>query len=248
MPLPLFHADELEGQRRFRNIDHQTHEPIPPDEYDARRMVAAYYAQIELLDDQVGRLLDALEASGERENTVVVFTSDHGEMLGDHGLRLKGCRFYDGAVRVPLIISWPGHFVQGVVSEALVELVDVMPTLLEAAGLVVPEHVQGRSLRPILAGDAAPDRHRDFVRCEYHDAIVQPDGSHANMIFDGRYKLVVYHGHGVGELYDQQEDPYEFHNLWDERATEPVRWRLMTQLFDALMLDIDPGQPRVAPY
>jgi arylsulfatase len=192
--------------------------------------------------------LDALEQAGEREKTIIVFTSDHGEMLGDHGLRLKGCRFYDGAVRAPLIVSWPGHVLQNERSDAMVELIDLMPTLLEAAGLAAPTHVQGKSLWGLLCGQADLHRHRAFVRCEYHDAIELPNASHANMIFDGRYKLVVYHGQGVGELYDQESDPEEFHNLWDDVASQSVKWQLMAQLLDATMLATDPGQPRVGPY
>lgn len=248
MPLPLFRPEELDSQRAFAGIDHQTRIPIAPESFDARRMVAAYYAQIELLDDQIGRLLHVLEEAGERENTLIIFTSDHGEMLGDHGLRLKGCRFYDGAVRVPLVISWPGRFGQGEQSDALVELIDLMPTLLDAAGLPTPAHVQGQSILPLLTGRADLHRHRDFVRCEYHDAIQLPDGSHANMIFDGRHKLVVYHGHGIGELYDHQTDPKEFVNLWDDPTSETVKWKLVATLFDAAMLATDPGQVRVGPY
>ncbi len=86
--------------------------------------------------------------------------SDHGEMLGDHGLRLKGCRFYEGLVHVPLIVSWPGQLRAGLRSAALVELLDLAPTLLEATGLPIPAHMQGRSLLPLLAGQAEPDRHR----------------------------------------------------------------------------------------
>ena len=94
---------------------------------------AAYYAMIELIDDNVGRMLECLERSGQRENTIVIFMSDHGEMLGDHGLLLKGCRFYEGLARVPLIISWPGRFLEGARRSALVELLDIAPTLLEMA-------------------------------------------------------------------------------------------------------------------
>jgi len=248
MPLPLWRESDLSLQRAFRGIDHQTLEPVPPDSYEARRMVAAYYAQIELIDDQVGRLLDALEASGQRENTLVIFHSDHGEMLGDHGLRLKGCRFYEGAVHIPLIISWPGRIVQGVVSDALVELTDLTPTILEALGLPIPADMQGISLWPILSGIKDPSNHRPFVRCEYHDALARPHASHANMIYDGRYKLCVYHGHEIGELYDLSSDPQEFHNLWHETSAQPIKQRLLKLLFDAIMLDTDPGQPRVGRY
>ena len=248
MPLPLFQPEELESQFDFEGIDHQTEMPLSPYDYDARRMVAAYYAQIELIDEQVGRMLDILEASGQRQNTIVLFMSDHGEMLGDHGLVLKGCRFYEGAVHVPLILSWPGRFCQGRRSDALVELTDIVPTLLEVIALPAAENVQGRSLLPILTGQADPDRHRDFVRCEYHDALDRPYASHANMIYDGRYKLVVYHGHKIGELYDLREDPDEFHNLWDKPSARAIKHGQMKRLFDAVMLATDEGQPRAGRY
>ena len=170
---------------------------------------------IELVDDQFGRLLDALEAAGQAERTVVVFTSDHGESAGDHGLTQKGCRFFDGLTRVPLIWRWPGRFVAGLRSDALVELTDIAPTLLEIAGLPVPEETQGRSLLPILRGAAPSDEHRDYVRCEYLDAVDFPGHTRATMYRNRRWKLNVYHNHGLGELYDMQADPHEFDNLWD---------------------------------
>ena len=222
--------------------------PIDPGTYDARRMVAAYYAQIELIDDQVGRMLDALEASGQRENTIVIFTSDHGEMLGDHGLLWKGCRFYEALVHVPLIFSWPGHFQAGLCSDALVELTDIVPTLYEAIGMAIPASVQGKSLVPLLTGQVPPNVHRDFVRSEYHDALDRPHASHANMLFDGRYKLVVYHGQPVGELYDLEDDPHEFRNLWDDPNAQEAKYERMKRLFDAVMLATDEGQPRVGRY
>ena len=248
MPLPLFRPQELESQLGFEGIDHQTQQPLDPQSYDAQGMVAAYYAQIELIDDQVGRMLDALDASGQRDNTVIIFTSDHGEMLGDHALVNKGCRFYEGAVHIPLIVSWPGHFQAGLRCEGLTELTDIVPTLLEVTGLPVPEDIHGKSLLPILTGQADPGHHRDFVRCEFHDALARPFASHANMIFDGRYKLVVYHGREIGELYDLQQDPDEFQNLWGDANASAVKYDLMKCIFDAVMLATDPGQPRVGLY
>lgn len=248
MPLPLFREEELQGQRRFGGVDHQTETPTSPHTYNARRMVAAYYAEVELIDDQVGRMLDALEESGQRENTIVIFASDHGEMLGDHGLLWKGARFYEGAVHVPLIVSWPGHFRTGLRSDALVELADLVPTLLDVIDLPVSPHVQGKSLLPVLTGAAPSDAHRDFVRCEYHDALDRRHASHANMLRNDRYKLVVYHGQEVGELYDLQEDPDEFVNLWDEPAMQTLKLDLLKRLFDAVMLAVDEGDERVGRY
>ena len=117
---------------------------------------------IKLIDDQVGRILAALEESDERENTIVIFTSDHGETLGDHGLILKGCRFYEGLTRVPLIWSWPGAFRAGVRSPALVELTDIAPTLLDVCGLPLPNYMTGRSLLPILSGHQPPAKASRF--------------------------------------------------------------------------------------
>ncbi len=260
MPGPLFRQSDIEQQEKLAGVDFQSsvrspdaldiRDPLQPERgraADGRVLQAAYCAMIKQIDDQVGRMLAALEALGQRENTVVIFTSDHGEMLGDHGLIQKGCRFYDGLVRVPLIFSWPGQFAKDVRSDALVELLDKTPTIMELAGLEPPERMQGRSLLPMLRGEAPLCHHRDFVRCEYYDALDEPDGSFATMYRDERYKLVVYHGHDLGELYDLEEDPEEFENMWDEPEAQPVKLKIIQQSFDASMLAMDRGSPRVGP-
>ncbi|MBI1293745.1 sulfatase-like hydrolase/transferase [bacterium] len=272
MPGPLFRESDLETQRKLAAVDFQS-EARRPDELDikspivprsplnadwldargggdrnARTLQAAYYAMIKLIDDQLGRILDALEASGQREKTVIIFMSDHGETLGDHGLIQKGARFYEGLVRVPLIISWPGHFAQGKVSRALVELTDLAPTLLELAGQPVPTHMQGRSLLPLLTGTGDDASHRFFVRSEYFDALDHADHTFATMYRDHRYKLVVYHGHELGELYDLDEDPNEFTNLWDDPDHAAIKSILLLRSFDASMRGIvDVGTERIGP-
>ena len=268
MPDPLFRDSDLEQQRKLAGIDFQSKvarpealdigDPILPrtphdtgyraDDYspgarDAWTLKAAYYAMLKLIDDQFGRLLGALDAAGQLDNTLVIYSTDHGESLGDHGLIEKGCRFYEGLVRVPLIFSWPGQVKAGLQSDALVELMDIAPTLLEAAGLDIPEHVQGRSLWPLLTGRA--EQHKDFVRSEYFDAIQAADHSRATMYRDRRHKLVVYHGHGLGELYDLDNDPGEFDNLWD--SEKDLRHELVAKSFDATMLAEDLGPTRMGP-
>ena len=126
---------------------------------------------IRQIDDQFARILRELERTGQRDNTVIIFTSDHGESLGDHGLLWKGCRFYEGLVRVPLIFSHPGHMKEDLRSDALVELVDMSATMLDLGGVDLPEAFQGRSLLPILTGESNPRYHRSFVRSEYYDAV-----------------------------------------------------------------------------
>ena len=267
---PLFRESDLAQQEKLQAIDFQSkgrhpdeldirspviprtptrglHESESAGKRDAKTLIAAYYAMIKLIDDQLGRIISALEETGQRDNTLIIFTSDHGETLGDHGLIQKGCRFYEGLVRVPLIFSWPGYVKSGQKSDALVELRDIAPLLMELAGIEVPERMQPHSLSPMLSGDQPPDEHRDFVRCEYYDALDQADGTFATMYRNRRYKLVVYHGHGLGELYDLQEDPDEFDNLWDNPDHADVKLDLMQRSFDASMLAMDRGPERIGP-
>lgn len=273
MPGPHFEDSDIAAQDKLAAIDFQSkardpheldinHPILPkslkpgesdpggrsPGERDAWTLQAAYYAMIKLVDDNVGRLLDALDDLGLAEDTIVIFTSDHGETLGDHGLIQKGCRFYEGLVRVPLIWRWPGHIAAGVRRTALVELLDKAPTILDLAGLPIPEHMQGRSLRPLVEDASAPDRHRPFVRTEYYDALDLPDGSRATMIRTDRYKLVVYHGHGLGELFDLEADPWEHNNLWDDPAHAVLRAELVQLSFDATVATFEHGSPRIGPY
>lgn len=251
MPGPYFRDSDLDQQRRLAMVDFQG-EACRPEQMEARLQQARYYAMISQIDDQFARILRTLDETGQRDNTVVIFTSDHGEALGDHGLIQKGCRFYEGLVRVPLILSWPGHFAAGLRSQGLVELLDLTATIVELAGLPQPEYMQGRSLVNILSGKAEPDRFRDFVRCEYFDAL-DPEftggtGTFATMYRDARHKLSVYHGHGIGELYDLEADPWEFENLWDDAAHRALRSELMHASFDAhVLLTTDVGSRRIAP-
>ena len=253
VPEPLYRESDVENQHRLST--HVFQGPCnKPGELEQREK-ASYYGMIELIDRNVGRMLDELERSGQRENTIVIFTSDHGDMLGDHGLRAKGCRLYDGLVRVPLIVSSPGRVEQGLVSDALVELTDIAPTLAELAGVPL-EWTQGESLWPILRGDAPPDNHRDFVRTEFYDVldmtwgrdVPAPAPSYATMYRDKRYKLNVFHGNEYGELYDMQNDPNEFVNLWEDPEYAELKCRLMKLSFDASIVITDPGSVRIGRF
>ena len=246
LPDPPFRPTDLATGAALAGVEFQT-TARHPEEYRTRSLRAAYLAMIELADAQIGRVLDALDEFGQRDNTVVVFTSDHGDMQGDHGLLRKGCRFYEGLVRVPLIWRWPDRVRAGLRSEALVELTDIVPTLLDAVGLAPGRLVTGRSLLPLMTGAAPRQPHRDFVRAEFYDA--QGHGATgrrmnvATMYRDARWKLVVYHSHGVGELYDLNDDPHEFVNLWDERSLAATKLRLLEASFASTAMDGDLGPP-----
>jgi arylsulfatase A-like enzyme len=186
------------------------------------------------------------------ENTVIIFTSDHGEALGDHGLMYKGCRFYEGLVRVPLIFSWPGQFQQNLTADGLVEMLDMTSTIVELAGLEQPMYMQGRSLLPILKGDADPAHFRMFVRSEYFDALdtyfTGGTGTFGTMFRTKRYKLCMYHNKDLGELYDLETDPWEFDDLWDSPPHQEIKHKLIEDSFNAhVNLTTDMGSRRIAP-
>ena len=247
MPGAHFEEGDLGHQRRLvdANVDFQS-KPQHPDDWDHKKVQAAYYAMIEQVDHEFGRLLDHLEAIGERENTVVVYMSDHGEALCDHGLLLKGCRFFEGLVRVPLIVSWPEKYRRDVVCNSLVELVDLVPTFLDAVGLETPFWVQGQSLTGILEGST--ESHRDSVRTEFFGAINYPDQTHATMYRDRSWKLISYHGKDLFELYDLEADPWEHDDLSQSSEHQDVLRDLLRRSFDATVYATPPFAPRVMPF
>jgi len=213
---------------------------------------AAYWATIELVDRQIGRILDALEETGQRQNTIVIYHSDHGYPIGDHGLIGSGCRFYEGFVHVPLIISWPGHFREGLRAKGLVELIDLAPTLLDLLDLPVPDNMHGQSLASVLGGAADAEHIKEGVRSEWYYAFEDYSANrpplqrtYATMYRNERHKLIVYHGMEIGELYDMQADPNEHKNLWDSPRHRDVKHRLIRASFDQSMLSIDRGPRRI---
>lgn len=257
IPLPNYVEGELENKPIWQQTDHggaygkRAGYPYKAmTGADHRWVRAAYWAMIDVIDTQVGRLLDFLEETGQRENTIVIFTSDHGEMLGDHGIYLKGPYFYEPAIRVPLIISGPGMLNNGSRSDALVELVDLAPTLLAASDMERHPGMQGQSLLPMLTGDTPLDAHRDDVYCEYYNAMGwhRAPVAQATMVRDKRYKLVAAHGTNGGELYDLETDAQETRNLWHDADYSGVRLAMQERLIDRMAWTVDPLPERQAPW
>ena len=246
LPLPKYIPGELDSKSIFQKIDHisannnqsQAHyfnyDEMSAEEH--RLVKAAYYAMIENIDIQFGRLMDALEETGEAENTIVIFTSDHGEMLGDHGIYLKGPYFYEPQVRIPLIISWKGHFLKGARLDTLTELVDLVPTIEEFCLGEIEPGVQGKSLAGILTGEESPDTHRNSVYSEYYAAMPwhQNPEAYGTMVFDGRYKISRFHSSNEGEFYDLEKDPDEQNNLWNAPEYLEEKARMLTLLTDRM--------------
>ena len=219
---------------------------------EIRRIRRAYYAMVTLIDDETRRILDRLDGLGLADDTVVVFTSDHGEMLGDHELLLKGPLMYEGAVRVPLILRWPGRLPAGERRSELVEWIDLGATFLGLAGLPPLPANQGRDLLPLARGDAGAEP-QGWALCEYLNSGHPYDPPVLlTMLRRGPYKLVVQHGPPAtdrprtGELYDLDADPDELRNRWDDPELATTRIELERLLLDVLVATGDRSQPRAA--
>ncbi len=257
LPLPHYSQGELVTKPVFQLIDHRAAYNTPGNypyvemtDHDHRLLRAAYWAMVDLIDEQVGRMLAALERTGQREDTLVIFMSDHGEMLGDHGIYLKGPYCYDQAIRVPLIMSWPGVIQAGQRSQALVELIDLAPTLLDASALPRHAGMQGRSLWPLLTGQAPLEQHRSDVYCEYYNAMPwhKAPKPHATMVRTAHHKLTLFHGLDMGELYDLELDPTETINLWHDASYQSAKLSLLQRLSDRMAWTVDPLPEREAAW
>lgn len=187
------------------------------------KVIPAYMGLIRQCDDQLGRILDHLEETGQMDSTMIVLTSDHGDYLGDHWLGEKDL-FHQQSVKIPLIIQYPGpaaDAMRGTTCDALVEAIDLAATFVEAAGGEVPGHIiEGRSLMPFLKGEAVEDW-RNFVISEYDYSVtpmraalgLSSEDARLFMVFDGRWKLIHAEGGFRPMLFDLETDPEEFRDL-----------------------------------
>ena len=198
----------------------------PVTQEKARELTHGYFACISFVDAQIGMLLDALKEAGLDDNTIVVLWSDHGWKLGNHAMWCKHTNFEIDA-RVPLIIRMPGHASGGQVNKAFVELVDLYPTLCEAAGLAVPESCEGASLVPLLEGQPTPDWRQHAVsqykrsRNKGGDII-----GYSIKVCEGRYTEWINQETGkrtAVEYYDHLQDPNENRNAYGDLSKEKSR-------------------------
>ena len=209
-----FRALELEGEALTR--------------WKYQRYVKDYLRTIAGVDRQLGRVLAWLDASGLAGNTVVIYTSDQGFFLGDHGWFDK--RFmYEESLRTPLVVRWPGVVEAGTVAAELVQNLDLAPTLLEVAGVDAPAAMQGRSLVPILAGDP-PGDWRDAIYYQYFEYPAVHMVRRHYGIRTHRYKLIHYYEIGEWELFDLERDPHELRSLHDHPGYADVRAELEARL------------------
>ena len=224
LPLDSKPPQHLGYKRNGRRVNYEqmTEEKL-------RKCIAYYYGSISLVDDQVGKIVDAIESNGLTGETILVFVSDHGELLGHYGMLIKSIdeypMLYDVGLKVPLVIQTPvtaSH--PNTTVDTAIELIDIFPTVLEAAGIEIPSEIQGESLLDSMRGGAAPKRRYIFA-----------ETGAVKMIRGDRYKLVHYPMQEYGELYDIVDDPNETINLFTDPEYRTTRDRLTKDLLDRLI-------------
>lgn len=180
--------------------------------YFYQRFIKDYLRIVKGIDENVGRLLDYLDESGLAENTIVIYTSDQGYYTGEHSWAEKRW-MYEESLKMPFLIRWPGVLEPGQRIEAMIQNIDYAPTLLEAAGVEVPEEMDGRSIVPLLRGGPPADW-RDSIYYHYYEHGAHNVPRHYGVRTD-RYKLIHYYTDDVWELFDLEEDPRELMNVYD---------------------------------
>jgi len=216
-------SSEPAGEKKHAEIRKQYSRIQPQSDEQLREIIANTYGQIALIDHNVGRLMKALEDNGLAENTIVIYMSDHGDWLGDHGLVLKGPMHYEGLLRVPLIVRGPGIVANAVVEEP-VSTLDIGPTLYDYANCEASLTQHGTSLRRLLEGE---QEIRECARSEWELLPTRAGVALSlRVVRTKTHKLTMDLESGTGELYDLVEDPHELHDRFNDPAYAGVRSEL----------------------
>ena len=208
---------------------------------EMRRSMACYYGMIGLMDREIGRILDSLDRLGIAENTLVVFTTDHGHFLGQHGLIAKGPFHYEDLLRLPFLARFPARIPAGTRSDALCSLVDLAPTFLSAAGLPIPGRMQGVDQLPVWTGDRDSARAHVLVENRHN-----PTRMHLRTLVTDTHKITVYRDGDFGELWDLASDREERRNLWNDPAAAALKSAMLLRLARAEIEREPTAMPRIA--
>ena len=244
LPLPHVSEEELAGQpppylaMREHNaeVDHDSIVySLDPTPEQLHRQRAYYLANVTMIDEKIGQILKVLEAQGYLENAVVIFTSDHGDALSDHGHSQKWT-MYDVITRVPLIVWAPGSFDGGRRIDALCQQMDVGAAILELAGVALTDSMEAESLLPALQGETWVGR--EYVFAEHARDGILRETQYMTMVRTETWKLVHFLGEPFGQLFDLANDPAELNNLWDDPDSVEIKrdmldalreWRIQSQ-------------------
>ena len=237
LPIDPVTREDLEGQPpAFKDLRQHNFEidhdsvvlDLEPSEAQRQRQRAYYLANVTMIDEKVGEIMDALENNGYLENSIIIFTSDHGDCLTDHGHSQKWT-MYEQVTRVPLIVWAPNRFTGGKKVDELVQLMDLGPTILEWAGLGVPEDWEAISLSKALEGSEEWTG-RDYVYCEQARDAVLTGCEFMTMVRSKQHKLVHFLDEPHGQLFDLIKDPGECKNLWEDPEHLSTRESLLAEL------------------
>lgn len=243
---PWWHRASLEGKPQIQADMAEFREKFsrtpPLNEIQLRNVIANYYGMISLIDHNVGRIMAELGSLGLLENTIVVYTSDHGDWLGDHGLLLKGPMHYEGLLRVGCIVQGPGVEKDRVVDEP-VSTLDLPATFLDYGGAEPLRPMHGRSLRPLLEGEDDP---REFAYCEWD---LRPSRTGVELrlrtVRTKTHKLTIDLLSGAGELYDLGNDPHEMTDRFDDPAYAGIRDDLVRMIHSRPQDVLEPALEQV---
>ena len=233
LPVPKSFYDTFEGKPGMHRRESETWGQFTED--DVRQATAHFFAYCDQIDEQVGRILDALEASGQAENTLVAFTTDHGDVLGAHHMWIKSWMPYEEVYRMPLVIRLPGRTAPGSVSDCLVQTHDLPHTFLDLLGLPSLPHPDGRSLVPLFSDPNRGDWENAILcvgyGCEFF--VTQ------RMVITEKSKYV-FNGFDYDEMYDLERDPDELHNVIEDRGYAAARGELRGKLYELMNRFGDP--------
>jgi len=210
------------------------------DREELQKDMACYYGMVSFMDKEIGRILDALDRLGLAGNTIVVFSTDHGHFLGQHGLTAKAIHMYEDLLRIPFIVRYPPRVQAGQTSDAIQNLVDLTPTFLAVAGLDIPLAMTGVNQLDTWSGGqpartwSITENHHGTQRC------------HMRTYVNRRYKITVYRDGDDGELFDLVEDPGETNNLWNAPEAAALKSDMMHEFLQATLACEPMRMPRIA--
>lgn len=245
IPLPKVTAEELARQPRAQGVFRQNlidfnfdsvawRDDVTPQEI--LRIRRHYAANVTMIDEKIGQIMEVLKAKGYLDDAIVIFTSDHADALGDHG-HIQKWTMYDTVATVPLIFWAPGRIPSGQVDDSLVQLTDIAPTILDFAGLPTPDDFEANTLLPNLGGPGEPSGD-EVVYAELGRDHIQSGAEYIVMRRDRDWKLVYYQGETDGELYDLNADPNEVDNLWAVSDHAEKRDTLLHQVHDWIIANM----------
>jgi uncharacterized sulfatase len=222
------------------NAIHGAHSHLYPLEIK-KKNIATMYGMMTMLDVYIGKILDQLEELGLSKNTLVCFTTDHGDFWGQHGLVAKAIHHYEDLLRVPLVVSMPGTIPESVVSDALQSTLDLPQTFLSFAGLSVPRTMTGVDEKTVWTGETGGLRDHVMIENQH-----QPTTMNMRTFINQRYKLTVHFNQEYGELYDLETDPGEYVNLWHDLDYQDLKRDLLLDFIHAEMAKAPLPMPRIA--